>query len=169
MSQKTIGWLGADANVAGLAAAFCYFYFARRAPLRISLLVAVVTSALSSFLYVFYNTPHAAFVIDFQGGFFGRFAEAVFLDLAARATPAGCEGLGYSFMMSVLNLSVTGSDWLGSHIADQYHIKWNSMVYLNGGTTLIVLLLLPFMPRAMMASRDNQTPNTEDSGEPEAA
>lgn len=169
MSNTTIGFLGADANVAGIAAALCYFYFAKRAPLRLSLAIAVATSAASALVYVLYNSPTAAFAIDFQGGFFGGYASVAFLDLAARATPAGCEGLGYSFIMSIMNLSHNGSDWFGSHLAVRYHLSWNSMVSLNAGTTLLVIVLLPLLPKAILASRDNQVPNLENTGEPEAA
>jgi hypothetical protein len=80
------------------------------------------------------------------------------MDLAARATPKGCEGLGYSLMLSIRNVALFGADIVGSHLADH---KWPfaSLVYLNAGTTAIVLVLLPFMPAALMHTKD-QPANT---------
>jgi|GEM_PF-5120559 len=43
------------------------------------------------------------------------------------------------------------------------------MVFLNAGSTAIVLILLPFMPALLMASKDGIVPNIENTGEPTAA
>lgn len=169
LSQHTIGWLQADGNIAGIAAAALYFVFARRITMRTAMVIAVLTSGLSVLFYVAYTSLGHAVLIDFQAGFFGGYATAALLDLAARGTPAGCEGLGYSFIMSVNNLASQGGDWLSSWMADRFHLPWNIMVYVNCGTTLFVLVLLPVMPKVMMASRDNARPNLENTGEPEAA
>jgi len=75
------------------------------------------------------------------------------LDLAARATPKGCEGLGYSLMLSIRNVAVFGADIVGSHLAD-HGWRFRSLVYLNASTTAIVLVLLPFLPAALMRSKD---------------
>jgi hypothetical protein len=102
-----------------------------------------------------------------RNGFFFTLAELALLDLAARATPKGCEGLGYSLMLSVRNVAVFGADVVGSHLADH---KWafGSLVYLNAGTTAIVLLLLPFLPAVLMRSKD-KVANTTVPGAPTTA
>jgi hypothetical protein len=76
------------------------------------------------------------------------------MDLAARSTPKGCEGLGYSLILSIRNVALFGADIVGSYLADH---KWpfHRLVYLNAGTTAIVLVLLPFLPVALMTSKDN--------------
>jgi hypothetical protein len=68
------------------------------------------------------------------------------------------EGLGYSLMLSIRNVALFGADIVGSNLADH---KWPfaSLVYLNAGTTAIVLVLLPFMPAALMHTKD-QPANT---------
>lgn len=90
------------------------------------------------------------------------------IDLAARATPAGCEGMGYSLILSVRNISYFGADKLGASLSDTHHMSWNTMVIINAATTAVVLLVLPFMPRAIMHNRDKQVPNEENTGEPQA-
>ena len=88
------------------------------------------------------------------------------LDLAARATPRGSEGLGYSLMLSIRNVALFGSDVLGSRLADNgWHLPFvggnlhdstfHSLVYLNAGTTFIVFLLVPLLPGVIMKSRDD--------------
>jgi hypothetical protein len=69
--------------------------------------------------------------------------------------------MGYAFIMSIMNVSGTGSDWLGSYLADHYHLQWTTMVYLNAGTTFLSLLLIPLMPKAMMAGKDRAQPRIE--------
>lgn len=154
LSQKTIGWLGACGGLGGVLAAFTYAYLARRIPLRGLLTFGVATSAAGTLLFLFYNSLTLAWGIDFQNGLFFGFAEVALIDLAARTTPAGCEGLGYSLMMSIRNISLFGADKLGAYCSDTYHISWNTMVIVNAATTAIVLIILPFMPRALMSSRD---------------
>ena len=60
---------------------------------------------------------HARFIESFNG--FGyTLAEVAMMDLAVRATPTGSEGLGFSLMMSVRNLTLFGSDWVGSKMME---------------------------------------------------
>lgn len=92
-------------------------------------------------------------LIESQNGFFSGFAEVVLIDLAARATPKGCEGLGYSLILSFRNVALFGADIVGSYLVDH---KWSfaNLVYLNAGTTAIVLVLVPFLPAVLMRSKD---------------
>jgi MFS family permease len=130
----------------------------RRGQIRTMILIGVATAAAGTLLYLFYTTWTRAVVIESQNGLFFGLAELALLDLAARATPKGCEGLGYSLMLSIRNVALFGADIVGSHLADH---KWPfaSLVYLNAGTTAIVLILLPFLPTALMRSKD-QPPKT---------
>jgi hypothetical protein len=61
-------------------------------------------------------------------------------------------------MLSIRKVALFGADIVGSNLADH---KWPfaSLVYLNAGTTAIVLVLLPFMPAALMHTKD-QPANT---------
>jgi MFS family permease len=169
LTQQQIGFLGSVSGLGGILAGLAYVNVARRIAIRLLLVFGVITAACGSLVYLFYNSYALAFAIDFQNGFFYTFCEVAMLDLAARGTPAGCEGLGYSLMMSARNFALFGADWLGAKFADTYHWPWSWMVCLNASTTAIVLILLPFMPTGMMAGRDGTTPNTENTGEPAAA
>jgi BT1 family len=85
--------------------------------------------------------------------FFFGIAEVAILDLAARATPKGCEGLGYSLMVSFSNVAQFGADIVGSYLADH---NWSICQprLSECRTTAIVLLLLPLLPAALLRSTD---------------
>ena len=70
-------------------------------------------------------------------------------------------------MLSVRNVALFGADVVGSYLVDH---KWpfSSLVYLNAGTTAIVLLLLPLLPAALMRSKDKAPNSTAPEG-PSAA
>jgi hypothetical protein len=153
-SKQTIGNLGIFSGSFGILAAVVYGQLIKRVQIRTMLLIGVVTAAAGTLFYLFYSTLTHAIFIESQNGFFFTLAELALLDLAARATPKGCEGLAYSLMLSIRNVALFGADVVGSHLADH---KWPfaSLVYLNAGTTAIVLLLLPFLPAALMRGKDD--------------
>jgi MFS family permease len=166
LTPVQIGLLQSFGGAGGIVAALSYGFVARKFRLNTLVFFGITTAAIGTLLYLFYNNYALAIPIDAQNGFFFGFAEVSLIDLAARATPAGCEGLGYSCILSVRNLSLFGADWMGSKFADNYHWTWSTMVWINAVTTAIVLILLPFMPKRLMGGRDGDTPNTENTGEP---
>ncbi len=153
-SQQSIGNLGIFSGAMGLAAAALYGYVSRKLPLRILIFFGVATAAAGTLFYLFYTGWTRAMFIEAQNGFFFTLAELALLDLAARSTPRGCEGLGYGLMLSVRNAALFGADIVGSSLADQ---KWpfSNLVYLNAGTTALVLIFLPFLPRALVGGKDS--------------
>lgn len=160
-SQEYIGFLGVFSGFFGIVGALLYGRLIKRVNLKTMIVVGIVTFALGNLLYLLYNGQTMAAIIESQNGLFFTLAEVSLLDLAARATPAGCEGMGYSLILSARNLALFGADWLGSFLADTLKWKFSTLVFLNVGTTLIVLILLPFLPRVLMSSRD--TGKTQDA------
>lgn len=152
-SKQAIGNLGVFSGTFAIVAAILYAQLIKHVHIRFLLFTAVATVAAGTLLYLFYSTWIQAVFIECQNGFFFGFAELAILDLAARATPKGCEGLGYSLMLSISNAAASGADVLGSHLADR---SWPfaHLVYLNAGTTAIVLILLPLLPTPLMRSKD---------------
>jgi len=152
-SKQAIGNLGVFSGAFAILAAILYSQLIKRFHILILLLIAVAASACGTLLYLFYSNWIRAIWIESQNGFFFALAEIAILDLAARATPKGCEGLGYSLMLSVRNVALFGADVVGSYLADH---KWPfaNLVYLNAGTTAVVLILVPLLPAALMQSKD---------------
>jgi MFS family permease len=152
-SKQAIGNLGVFSGAFAILAAILYSQLIKRFQIRVLLLVAIAASACGTLFYLFYSSWIPAVLIECQNGLFFGLAEIAILDLAARATPKGCEGLGYSLMLSIRNVALFGADVVGSYLADH---KWSfaSLVYLNAGTTAAVLILLPLLPAALMQSKD---------------
>jgi BT1 family len=76
------------------------------------------------------------------------------MDLAARATPRGNEGLGFALMMSVRNGGAALSDIFGSFLIDRHYVTFFNLVWLNAGTTALILFVIPFLPRILVEARD---------------
>jgi MFS family permease len=153
-SKQAIGNLGVFSGGLAILAAISYSQLIKRVNIRMLLFISIALSALGTLFYLFYSNYRHAALIEAQNGFLFGFAEIALLDLAARSTPKGCEGLGYSLILSIRNVALFGADIIGSHLADN---KWpfDHLVYLNAGTTAIVLVLLPFLPAALMTSKDH--------------
>jgi len=63
-------------------------------------------------------------------------------------------------MMSVRNAALAVSDIVGSWLIEQHHVSFFSLVWLNAGTTALVLLAVPFLPRDLIDRRD-EAPGVE--------
>ncbi len=154
MSQDEIGDLGLYSGIAGIVGTGVYALAIRRLPIRIMLVAAMILAALATLPYLYYDSPNLARIIEAQNGFFGSFAGVVLLDLAARSTPAGCEGLGYSMILSMMNFALLGGDILGTRLQASYKLPFSTMVWLNDSTTVLVLLFIPLLSRTLLMSRD---------------
>ncbi len=144
-SKQAIGNLGVFGGAFAILAAILYSQLIKRFQIRALLVIAIATAAAGTLVYLFYSSWTRAVLIECQNGFFFGLAEVTLLDLAARATPKGCEGLGYSLMLSFRNMALFGADVVGSYLAD-HKSPFANLVYLNSGTTAIVLILVPLLP-----------------------
>ena len=69
----------------------------------------------------------------------------------------GSEGFGYALMMSVRNIAVFGvSDVVGSLLYGRFHLGFDKLVWINAGSSAAVLLFVPFLPAALLASREGK-------------
>jgi MFS family permease len=152
-SNQAIGNLGVFNGGFAILAAIIYSQLIKRFSIRTLLVIAITLSASGTLFYLFYSSWNRAMFIESQTGLFGGLAEVALVDLAARATPKGCEGLGYSLILAFRNVALFGADVVGSYLVDH---KWtfSNLVLLNAGTTAIVLLLVPFLPAALKGSKD---------------
>jgi predicted MFS family arabinose efflux permease len=159
-SQQFIGDLGFVNGVLGLLGAVVYGMLCRRLSLRPLLTLGIGCSVISTLFYLFYRSATAALFIEGAAGLFATLAEVPLMDLAARATPRSSESLGFAVMMSVRNGALALSDIVGSMLIDQYHVSFFGLVWLNAGTTAVVLLVIPFLPSILMNRRDGETAAT---------
>ena len=153
-SGQLIGNLGLISGGCGLLSAVVYGRVCRSIRLGPLLYAGVICAAASSFFYLGYRSTTAAWVIEGGNGLFSAVAILALFDLSAKAAPSGSEALAYSLMMAAGNLTSSLSDVLGSWMYEHLHWKFMDLVWLNGTTTLLILIVLPFLPRALMERRD---------------
>ncbi len=148
-----IGLMETIEGVAGLIGAAIYGVICRRFNLRQLLTSAITVNALATLLYLGYAGGTAPF-IHALSGFAVVLSELSLMDLAVRSTPRGCESLGFSLMMSARNLALGSSDVIGSKLVDSYGWLFHQLVWLNAGTTALVLVFLPLLPNVIMSRKD---------------
>jgi len=143
-------------GLTGLAGAFAYAVLCRRFNLRQLLFATMALNALFTLSYLFYGAGTAP-GIHGLGGFVTTCSELALMDLAVRATPRGCESLGFSLMMSARNFALSGSDLIGSWLLDTRAWTFPQLVWLNAGTTALVLVFIPLLPKLLLFHRDGET------------
>lgn len=156
-SSPYVGLMETIEGTAGLAGAAIYALLCRRFTLRQLLVAGIAVNAVGTLLYLGYGYRQAI-AIHGVGGFVAMWSEVALMDLAVRATPRGCESLGFSLMMSARNLALGGSDVLGSWLLDTRGWTFHELVWLNAATTALVLVFVPFLPRALVDRSDGEAP-----------
>lgn len=169
-SQILIGNLDAAGGASAMAGAFTYSLLIRRFSLRRMLTVGILINAAGALLFYFFRSEGTALAVIIVNAYFGTIGVLPLFDLATRSTPRGGEAMGYALMMSVRNLALFGSDYLGSwliehhlHIAiagitiiDHAKFSFYQLIWLNSGSTLLALTAVPLLPRAVMSRREGE-------------
>jgi hypothetical protein len=155
MTTQGQGFLYFLSGLFGMIAAALYgSYACRRWNLRTLLFASLLAGTVANFGYLFYSSVTRARIIDSVNGLGYTLAEVAMMDLAVRATPKGSEALGFSIMLSVRNLTLFGSDWVGSKLLDSFHWQFNNLVIANGATTFIAVLLVFALPKMIVRAKD---------------
>jgi predicted MFS family arabinose efflux permease len=152
-SPPYIGLMESIEGGAGLVGALVYGVVCRRFNLRQLLTTAIAGNATTTLLYLWYGHDTAPF-IHATVGLAVICSELALMDLAVRSTPPGCESLGFALMMSARNFALGGSDVIGSWLIDSRGWVFHQLVWLNAGTTALILLFIPLLPRAVMTRKD---------------
>ena len=153
-SPQLQGLLDFTNSGAGLIGAAFYVFWCRKYPLRKLLYFTVFLATIGAFAYFIYKDRPTAFLVEAISGFTTGLAFLSILDLLSRATPKGCEALGYALIFSFGNLSLAGSDVIGSRWFDSFHKSFGPMIWINSGTTALILLAIPFLPKNLVEHAD---------------
>jgi predicted MFS family arabinose efflux permease len=158
-SQPFIGWVAVIGGITGMAGAAIYARVCKALPLGLLLACGIILSSILTLLYLYYESHRAAIIITAVNGLGGTLAVVPLYDLAARATPRGCEGLGFALMMSLRNLAANGGDWVGSWLMQSLHWNFSGLVFISAGTTLLVLFAIPIVPVQILRGSDRLDPD----------
>ena len=154
-SSQFIGNLSALSAGYSLVAPLLYVYMCKRLRLRLSLVFATCLNVIGILLFLAYHSRAAAMWIASANGLLGAFATLTVYDLLARATPQSSEAFGYSLMFSMANIVSAVSDVWGSWLWDRFH-NFATLVWLNAGTTAMVLLAIPLLPARLLDWSDDR-------------
>jgi len=155
-SQTFIGNLQAVYGGAGVAAALCYAWACRRMNLRKLLTMSLILAAAGVLPFFALHSHVHGLIAYATWGFGSIMAQLAALDLATRAAPVGVEAMGYALMVSAYNISLNLSDVSGSWLWGRLHHHFGPLVVINAGTTLLVLIAVPFLPRRLVGGREGQ-------------
>ena len=158
-TPQYIGYLGFVSAAAGLLGSIVYMRICRHVALHRLLWLGVSLHAASSLAYFGYHSIGPAFAIEALYGLCTALALMPIFDLLARATPKQFAALGYALIFSLGSLSVSGSDLLGSWIFEHFAHTFGNMILLNSASSAVVLLVIPFLPRLLVAHRDGDAPS----------
>jgi MFS family permease len=164
MTTIAQGQMNFVASLVAVAAPVAYILACRRFNLRFMLALSLALGAASTFGYMLYNSVGNAYAITAVNAFTSTLGEVALMDLAVRATPVGSESLGFALMISVRNLALFGTDWLGSLMLDKLHLPFNDLVIANAVTTAIAVPFVFLLPGALVRRRDAEV--LEDFPEP---
>lgn len=144
-------------GVFGVLSAFLYGAFAaKRFVLRNLLLGCIIIGASAQAAYAIYYSYGVAQIVDSYYGFGFTLAEVAMMHLAVRATPAGCEAMGFALMMAVRNFGLFGGDWLGAALQDHFHLTFHTLALINGAGSLLALPVVLLLPVRIVMGRDAQ-------------
>ncbi len=167
MNTETQGYLGLLASAGGVVGALAYGFVCRRLSLRTLLPACLAIATVTNLGYLYYSSFWRAQWIDGINGLGYTLAELVLMDLAVRATPRGSEGIGFSLMMSIRNVALFGTDWIGSKLLVAHLLSFHWLVIVNSATTSVTVPLVFLLPRTIVARKDAEP--VEAPPEPESA
>jgi MFS family permease len=154
--EQFIGNLTVVGGVMGLVGALLYPLLCRKFNLRALLYLSISSTVLSSLCYLGYVSKSSAIVIEGIGILGYTLAQLPLFDLAARGTPKGSEALGYAVMLALGNLSTSFSDVIGSFLFEKFQLTFMNLVWVNAGTTALVLFVVPFLPGYLVDKKEGE-------------
>ena len=160
-TDAQLGWLGLVGYGVALVSSGVYAWCCRWMPLRVSLYLAILLTALSALPYLYYQAyepgMHRACLIEGVGTFLQYMAYLPIFDLIVRSTPKGSEALGYSVLISVWNIGLMISTKTGPMLYETVlHKNMNQLIWLNAGITLAGVVLVFLLPAMLVKGREGK-------------
>jgi hypothetical protein len=159
-SAQYIGMLLMVNAAFSLISSASYAWICTKASLRTLMILGVILDATGQGAYVFYASPTSAIVIEALAGLMRGFVWLPILDLLVRAVPKGNEAAGAALEWAPANLATTVSDLTGSWLFQRYGLTFKNLAWLNSGSTLLILFLVPLIPASVMAVREGHVPES---------
>ncbi len=138
-------------GVGAMVGSLLYGFYCRRVPMAVLIHVSVVMGILSTVAYWLMRDEASAAVISLAIGFTTGTGLMVQFDLAARACPPRTAGTLFAGMMSLMNLAMALSTWLGGWCYERMLETWgnplafNVLVGIGASFTALCWLVVPYL------------------------
>jgi len=131
-----------------IGAAFFLFFLTGRVSMRTSLVVGILTAAVTMTPFFFVTGKTSAIVANIIYGTGYMIGNLAMLSLAAQACPKRAEGFVFAAMMAVLNLANNYSDLWGSALYEgRFARNITPLLWISIGLTLVTLPFVPLVTR----------------------
>jgi Na+/melibiose symporter-like transporter len=149
-----IGWITTSKSAAMIFAGILYLPLCKRFSMGTMLKGVIILSTIAPLGYLHYHTPVQALVVDSIYGLVYELCTITFFDLAARATPKGSEGFVFGILISAMTVAAFGSDLFGAYLYGSLKVPFTRLCVINGAMSLVTILLVPLLPKALLAKRE---------------
>jgi MFS family permease len=145
-SQAYIGILGSIGAAGWVTGALLYRRFFDGMSLKNLLNLSIALGTLSAATFLLFWNETAAAVISFCAGFSAMVATVATLTLAADYCPRHAEGFSFAVLMSIINLSTTLADNVGSALYTHLFNNWlPPLVLISAAFTAFAFVLVPLL------------------------
>jgi MFS family permease len=145
-SQAYIGILGSIGAAGWVVGALLYRRLFDGLTLKRLLNLSIALGTITALSFLLFWNEAAAAIISFASGFTAMLATVATLTLAADYCPKHAEGFSFAVLMSIINLSTSVADNVGSflytHVFDK---SLPPMVLISAGFTAFAFVLVPML------------------------
>lgn len=156
LSTPAIGVLDTLQCAGGLLGALAYTFLCRPFNFRTLLFAGIGLKAACALLYVAYDSPTAALLLEGLIGFIDILSVMPIQELAVRAAPPSDGALCLSIILSAGNFAIGISKILGASLYQRAHLSLTQIGVVQAVTTALLILFIPLLPRALLAVHEGR-------------
>jgi len=145
-SQAYIGILSSIAAGGWVVGALLYRRFLENLSMKKLLYLSIVCGTLTTLAYLLLSSEASAAIINFCAGFSAMLATVATVTLAADYCPPHAEGFSFAVLMSVINLSNSVGDNVGSYLyANVFERTLPPLIVISAAFTAFAFVLVPLL------------------------
>ncbi len=145
-SQAYIGILSSIASAGWIVGALLYRRFLEDLSMKKLLNLSIACGTIATLSYLLLASEASAAVINFCAGFSAMLATVATVTLAADYCPPRAEGFSFAVLMSVINLSNTLADNIGSYLyTNVFARSLPPLIMMSAAFTAFAFVLVPLL------------------------
>jgi MFS family permease len=166
-SQAYIGILSSIGAAGWVIGALLYRRFFENLTMKNLLNISIALGTVTTLSYLLLSSEASAAIINFCAGFSAMLATVATVTLAADYCPPRAEGFSFAVLMSVINLSNSVGDNVGSYLyANVFQRALPPLILISAAFTAFAFVLVPLLH--LGDKRQGEPANVRDRMEPTA-